>query len=61
MFKKNQKMMGYIHGNINIHSTLSDTIMVSGFALLSECIYDDQKVTLVCRLKSSSLSCFIWL
>lgn len=40
--------MGYIHGNINIHSTLSDTMMLSGFALLSECSCDDHKVTLVC-------------
>lgn len=36
--------MGYIHSNINIHSTLSDTMMLSGFALLG----DDHKVTLVC-------------
>lgn len=58
---RKNRMMRYIHGNINIHSTLSDTRMLRGFALWSGCICDDHTATSVCWLENNSLSCFIWL
>lgn len=59
--KKNPKTVGYIHGNMIVYSILSDTRILSGFALLRECICDDDRVYFMLLTQKKVLSYFIWL